>query len=41
MMTISYPGEGAKGKSIGWFWGVYNLGAVIGSMVRSSLALIL
>jgi MFS family permease len=30
---MSYPGEGSKGKYISWFWMIFNLGAVIGSLI--------
>lgn len=32
-MMMSYPGEGDKGKFIGVFWGIFNLGACLGSLV--------
>jgi hypothetical protein len=32
-IMTSYPGEGDKGKYISWFWMIFNLGAVIGSLV--------
>ncbi|KAI9052020.1 hypothetical protein LZ554_004274 [Drepanopeziza brunnea f. sp. 'monogermtubi'] len=32
-MTVSYPGEGKKGRAIGSFLGIYNSGAVIGSLI--------
>ena len=31
-IMMSYPSEGSKGKYISWFWMVFNLGAVIGSL---------
>lgn len=30
---MSYPPEGAKGRYISWFWMIFNLGGVIGSLV--------
>ncbi|CAL3970135.1 unnamed protein product [Diplocarpon coronariae] len=33
MMITSYPVESDQGKSAAWFWGIYNLGAVIGSVI--------
>lgn len=30
---MSYPPEKSKGKYISWFWMIFNLGAVIGSLV--------
>ncbi|PBP26733.1 MFS general substrate transporter [Diplocarpon rosae] len=33
MMVTSYPVECDQGKSAAWFWGIYNLGAVIGSVI--------
>jgi MFS family permease len=36
-IMMSYPGEGSKGKYIGWFWMIFNLGAVIGSLVSVSI----
>jgi MFS family permease len=35
MTAISYPTGRSTGKSISWFWMVYNLGAVLGSLVSS------
>lgn len=35
-IMMSYPLEGSKGKYISWFWMIFNLGAVIGSLVSSS-----
>ena len=32
-IMMSYPGEGNKGKYIAAFWIIFNLGAVIGSLV--------
>lgn len=32
-IMISYPNEGQKGKYFGWFWGIFNMGAVIGGLV--------
>jgi len=36
-IMMSYPPEGAKGRYISWFWMIFNLGAVIGSLVSSLL----
>lgn len=32
-IMMSYPAEKDKGKYISWFWMIFNLGAVIGSLV--------
>ncbi|TAQ83123.1 hypothetical protein B7494_g8553 [Chlorociboria aeruginascens] len=32
-IMMSYPAEGSKGKYISWFWSIFNLGAVIGSLI--------
>ena len=32
-IMVGYPPEESKGKYISWFWGIFNLGAVIGSLV--------
>ena len=32
-IMMSYPPEQSKGKYIGWFWMIFNLGAVIGSLI--------
>lgn len=32
-VMMSYPPERSKGKYISWFWMIFNLGAVIGSLV--------
>lgn len=37
-IMMSYPPEKSKGKYISWFWMIFNLGAVIGSLVRSRSA---
>jgi MFS family permease len=34
-IMISYPTEEQKGRYFAWFWGIFNMGAVIGSLVRS------
>lgn len=34
-IIMSYPEEGSKGRYISWFWMIFNLGAVIGSLVSS------
>jgi len=33
MVMLSYPTEQSKGKYIAWSWMVYNMGAVIGSII--------
>jgi hypothetical protein len=30
---MSYPSENSKGRYISWFWMIFNLGAVIGSLI--------
>jgi len=32
-IMISYPNEGEKGRYFAWFWGIFNMGAVIGSLI--------
>ncbi|KAF4627075.1 hypothetical protein G7Y89_g11084 [Cudoniella acicularis] len=32
-IMISYPNEGSKGRYFGIFWGIFNMGAVIGSLI--------
>jgi len=32
-IMISYPNEKQKGKYFAWFWGIFNMGAVIGSLI--------
>lgn len=34
-IMMSYPPEHSKGRYISWFWIIFNLGAVIGSLVSS------
>lgn len=34
-IMMSYPSEKSKGRYISWFWVIFNLGAVIGSVVRN------
>jgi hypothetical protein len=34
-IMMSYPPEASKGRYISWFWMIFNLGAVIGSLVKS------
>lgn len=31
-IMMSYPDEGSKGRYISWFWMVFNLGGVVGSL---------
>ena len=35
-IMMSYPGEKAKGRYIATFWGIFNLGGVIGSLVSEA-----
>lgn len=37
-IMMSYPPEDSKGRYISWFWMIFNLGAVIGSLVRFALS---
>jgi MFS family permease len=32
-IMVSYPPESQKGMYFAWFWGIFNLGAVVGSLV--------
>lgn len=32
-IMMSYPEEGSKGRYISWFWIIFNLGGVIGSLI--------
>lgn len=32
-IMISYPNEKQKGKYFAWFWAIFNMGAVIGSLI--------
>lgn len=36
-IMMSYPAEKDKGKYISWFWIIFNLGAVVGSLVSHIL----
>jgi hypothetical protein len=36
-IMMSYPPEASKGRYISWFWMIFNMGAVIGSLVRHIL----
>jgi hypothetical protein len=36
-IMMSYPPEASKGRYISWFWMIFNLGAVIGSLVGHAL----
>ncbi|KAF7509629.1 hypothetical protein GJ744_007667 [Endocarpon pusillum] len=38
-VMMSYPSEKSKGKYISWFWMIFNLGAVIGSLIPLGLNL--
>lgn len=31
---MSYPTERKKGRYFAWFWGIFNVGACIGALVR-------
>jgi len=35
-IMISYPPENQKGQYFAWFWGIFNMGAVIGGLVCPS-----
>jgi len=35
-IMLSYPLEHQKGRYFAWFWGIFNMGAVIGSLVSNS-----
>ena len=35
-IMMSYPPEEKKGRYISWFWVIFNLGAVIGALVRNT-----
>jgi MFS family permease len=35
-IMISYPHEGSKGRYFAWFWAIFNLGGVVGSLVSIS-----
>lgn len=32
-IMLSYPGENEKGNFFAWFWGIFNLGGVLGSLI--------
>ncbi|CAM1507711.1 Fc.00g045590.m01.CDS01 [Cosmosporella sp. VM-42] len=32
-IMISYPHENQKGQYFAWFWGIFNMGAVVGSLI--------
>lgn len=36
-IMISYPVEGSKGRFFAWFWAIFNLGGVMGALVRFTL----
>lgn len=36
-VMMSYPPEKSKGKYISWFWMIFNLGAVIGSLASANV----
>jgi MFS family permease len=33
-IMMSYPHEHQKGRYFAWFWGIFNIGACMGSLVR-------
>ena len=33
-IMMSYPTERKKGRYFAWFWGIFNVGACIGALVR-------
>ena len=35
-VMISYPLENQKGRYFAWFWAIFNLGGVIGSLVSTT-----
>lgn len=37
-VMISYPREQSKGRYISWFWMIFNMGAVIGSLASTPTA---
>ncbi len=37
-IMVSYPSEEEKGRFISWFWGLFNLGAVLGCLVSFAIA---
>lgn len=39
-VMISYPQENQKGRYFAWFWAIFNLGGVIGSLVSSPSVLL-
>ncbi|KAF9128951.1 hypothetical protein BGW39_004603 [Mortierella sp. 14UC] len=36
-MIMAYPHEQAKGKFIGYFWAIFNMGAVLGSVISLAI----
>ncbi|KAG0324882.1 hypothetical protein BGZ99_001348 [Dissophora globulifera] len=36
-IMMAYPREKDKGKYIGYFWGIFNMGAVVGSIIAFSI----
>lgn len=34
VIMMSYPPEDQKGRYFAWFWGIFNIGACMGSLVR-------
>lgn len=37
-IMMSYPHEHQKGRYFAWFWGIFNIGACMGSLVRMATA---
>jgi MFS family permease len=37
-IMMSYPHEASKGRYFAWFWAIFNMGAVIGSLVSNILS---
>jgi MFS family permease len=37
VVMVSYPDDAHKGRYFSWFWGIFNLGSVIGALVSSYL----
>lgn len=35
-IMLSYPHEEKKGRYFAWFWGIFNIGACVGSLVRNA-----
>lgn len=37
---MSYPHEHQKGRYFAWFWGIFNIGACMGSLVSDGVPLL-